>query len=208
MLMETTRSGTARRAFRARGGRPLLGEVRVAGKTGSLSGRDPDGRYEWFIGVAPADDPRIAVHSWTAAGHADCNAFGMQRRAGYTALLAAIAAVVCGSMIGTAGAPAAPAKPSVARVARLDDRVRPTLASAAIIKVEKGSAHHGALVQPAFKSLRRCAAHKKLPALRLDRRAGKLCVSGELLGILDFTVRDYPIGLRHSFSPVVQWRKQ
>jgi membrane peptidoglycan carboxypeptidase len=61
MLMETTRSGTARRAFRARGGRPLLGEVRVAGKTGSLSGRDPDGRYEWFIGVAPADDPRIAV---------------------------------------------------------------------------------------------------------------------------------------------------
>jgi membrane peptidoglycan carboxypeptidase len=61
MLTETTRSGTARRAFRGRGGRPLLGEVRVAGKTGSLSGRDPDGRYEWFIGVAPADNPRIAV---------------------------------------------------------------------------------------------------------------------------------------------------
>ena len=33
----------------------------VAGKTGSLSGKAPDGRYEWFIGVAPADDPRIAV---------------------------------------------------------------------------------------------------------------------------------------------------
>jgi peptidoglycan glycosyltransferase len=61
MLTETTRSGTARRAFRGHGGRPLLGEVRVAGKTGSLSGHDPDGRYEWFIGVAPADDPRIAV---------------------------------------------------------------------------------------------------------------------------------------------------
>jgi membrane peptidoglycan carboxypeptidase len=61
MLTETTRAGTARRAFRGRGGRPLLGEVRVAGKTGSLSGRDPDGRYEWFIGVAPAEDPRIAV---------------------------------------------------------------------------------------------------------------------------------------------------
>ena len=61
MLTETTRSGTARRAFRGRGGRPLLGEIRVAGKTGSLSGRDPDGRYEWFIGVAPAEDPRIAV---------------------------------------------------------------------------------------------------------------------------------------------------
>jgi membrane peptidoglycan carboxypeptidase len=61
MLTETVRSGTARRAFRARGGRPLLGTVTVAGKTGSLSGRDPDGRYEWFIGVAPAENPRIAV---------------------------------------------------------------------------------------------------------------------------------------------------
>jgi hypothetical protein len=61
MLVETTRSGTARRAFRGRGGRPLLGDVTVAGKTGSLSGQDPDGRYEWFIGVAPADAPRIAV---------------------------------------------------------------------------------------------------------------------------------------------------
>jgi hypothetical protein len=35
--------------------------VRVAGKTGSLSGRDPDGRYEWFVGVAPADEPKIAL---------------------------------------------------------------------------------------------------------------------------------------------------
>lgn len=63
MLVETTRSGTARRAFRTRSGHPLLGSVQVAGKTGSLSGKDPDGRYEWFMGVAPADDPRIAVAS-------------------------------------------------------------------------------------------------------------------------------------------------
>jgi hypothetical protein len=61
MLVDTTRSGTARRAFRGRAGRPLLGSVSVAGKTGSLSGKAPDGRYEWFIGVAPADDPRIAI---------------------------------------------------------------------------------------------------------------------------------------------------
>ena len=33
----------------------------VAGKTGSLSGKGPDGRYEWFIGVAPADSPRVAI---------------------------------------------------------------------------------------------------------------------------------------------------
>jgi cell division protein FtsI/penicillin-binding protein 2 len=61
MLVETTVSGTARRAFRRRNGRPLLGAVTVAGKTGSLSDREPKGRYEWFAGVAPADRPRIAI---------------------------------------------------------------------------------------------------------------------------------------------------
>ena len=61
MLVDTTRKGTARRAFRTRAGNPLLGSVQVAGKTGSLSGKGPDGRYEWFIGVAPADSPRVAV---------------------------------------------------------------------------------------------------------------------------------------------------
>jgi hypothetical protein len=61
MLVDTTTRGTARRAFRARGGRPLLGPVQVAGKTGSLTGSNPQGRYEWFIGVAPAEAPRIAV---------------------------------------------------------------------------------------------------------------------------------------------------
>jgi cell division protein FtsI/penicillin-binding protein 2 len=61
MLVDTTRSGTARRAFRKRNGLPLLGDVRVAGKTGSLSGKDPDGRYEWFIGVAPAENPQVAI---------------------------------------------------------------------------------------------------------------------------------------------------
>ncbi|HEY5657519.1 MAG TPA: penicillin-binding transpeptidase domain-containing protein [Myxococcota bacterium] len=61
MLVDTTRIGTARSAFRGRGGAPLLGPVAVAGKTGSLTGKSPDGRYEWFIGVAPADNPRVAV---------------------------------------------------------------------------------------------------------------------------------------------------
>jgi cell division protein FtsI/penicillin-binding protein 2 len=60
MMVETTLRGTARRAFHPRG-RPLIPGVRVAGKTGSLSGRDPDGRYEWFIGVAPAEQPKVAV---------------------------------------------------------------------------------------------------------------------------------------------------
>jgi cell division protein FtsI/penicillin-binding protein 2 len=61
MLVETTQHGTARSAFRKRNGKPLLGPVEVAGKTGSLSGENPKGRYEWFIGVAPADNPRVAI---------------------------------------------------------------------------------------------------------------------------------------------------
>ncbi len=60
LLEETTERGTARRAFRPRG-RPLLPGITVAGKTGSLNGTNPPGRYEWFAGVAPANAPRIAV---------------------------------------------------------------------------------------------------------------------------------------------------
>jgi peptidoglycan glycosyltransferase len=75
MLVETTISGTARRAFRGPKGQPLLAPIRVAGKTGSLSGPDPKGHYEWFIGVAPAHAPRVAVATlvvhrdkrWTSA---------------------------------------------------------------------------------------------------------------------------------------------
>ncbi len=69
MLIDTTRIGTARSAFRKRSGKPLLGPVQVAGKTGSLSGRDPTGRYEWFIGAAPAEEPRIAVAVLLVQGH-------------------------------------------------------------------------------------------------------------------------------------------
>jgi cell division protein FtsI/penicillin-binding protein 2 len=61
LMVGVTARGTAKSAFRDARGRPLLGPVRVSGKTGSLSGRDPTGRYEWFIGVAPAEAPRVAI---------------------------------------------------------------------------------------------------------------------------------------------------
>jgi peptidoglycan glycosyltransferase len=61
MLVRTTARGTARSAFRNRRGRPLLDEVEVAGKTGNLNGHEPEGRYEWFAGLAPAEDPKIAL---------------------------------------------------------------------------------------------------------------------------------------------------
>jgi TonB family protein len=60
-LAGVTESGTAAGAFRPDGGEPPLGPVRVAGKTGTVSGRDPVGLYQWFIGVAPAEAPSVAI---------------------------------------------------------------------------------------------------------------------------------------------------
>ncbi len=61
MMIATTVSGTARRAFRAAYGRPILKVMKVAAKTGSLSGKTPPGRYEWLIALAPADRPKVAI---------------------------------------------------------------------------------------------------------------------------------------------------
>lgn len=68
LMVGVTERGTARSAFRNERGEPLLGDVRVSGKTGTLSGRDPDGRYRWFIGVAPADAPRVAMATLVVDG--------------------------------------------------------------------------------------------------------------------------------------------
>ena len=63
MMTTTVTDGTARKVFRrdrlAR--RSPLREVKVAGKTGSLSERDPFRDYSWFVGFAPVEDPQIAV---------------------------------------------------------------------------------------------------------------------------------------------------
>lgn len=59
MMRTTVTEGTARRLFRER--RSPLGEIAVAGKTGSIAERDPYRDYSWFIGFAPVDDPQIAV---------------------------------------------------------------------------------------------------------------------------------------------------
>lgn len=60
MMERTVSEGTARNAFRTRRGW-VLKDVKVAGKTGSLSDHNPFKDYSWFVGFAPADEPRIAV---------------------------------------------------------------------------------------------------------------------------------------------------
>jgi len=61
LMLSVTVEGTAKRGFHDRRGRPLLGPVGVSGKTGTLRGTDPAGLYQWFIGVAPVDDPQVAI---------------------------------------------------------------------------------------------------------------------------------------------------
>ncbi len=61
MMKLTVSEGTAAHSFRERRGKSL-GDIDVAGKTGSLSNHEkPFKDYSWFVGFAPADDPKIAV---------------------------------------------------------------------------------------------------------------------------------------------------
>jgi penicillin-binding protein A len=61
MMKLTVSQGTATHSFRERR-RMVLGDIEVAGKTGSLSShKKPFKDYSWFVGFAPADDPQIAV---------------------------------------------------------------------------------------------------------------------------------------------------
>ena len=61
MMKYTVTEGTATSSFRERG-RSVLGDIEVAGKTGSLSNHQrPYMDYSWFVGFAPADEPKIAV---------------------------------------------------------------------------------------------------------------------------------------------------
>lgn len=60
MLSSTVLTGTSRRAFHDRRGRPLL-DIPIAAKTGSIDGTDPKGHYSWFAAFAPIQNPRIAL---------------------------------------------------------------------------------------------------------------------------------------------------
>ena len=99
MMVQTTVRGTARRAFHARDGSLLLDPVPVAGKTGSLNGKNPDGHYEWFIGVAPANDPTVAVATLVVNR-------GKWRRSASQVAAAVLQAVFCDSGACRAETPA------------------------------------------------------------------------------------------------------
>ncbi len=60
-MLHTTKRGTARHSFQDGRGRAYLPGIDVAGKTGTLNGSKPYRAYTWFIGLAPQDNPEVAI---------------------------------------------------------------------------------------------------------------------------------------------------
>ena len=68
MMRRTVEDGTASRTFQ-RYGKDLLNKVTVSGKTGSLSGDNPPGLYDWFVVFAEAEDPQVAFSAMAINYH-------------------------------------------------------------------------------------------------------------------------------------------
>lgn len=61
MMGKTVQKGTAQEFFRPRDLERSLRGISIAGKTGSFHGTNPPGRVNWFIAMAPLEDPEIVV---------------------------------------------------------------------------------------------------------------------------------------------------
>jgi cell division protein FtsI/penicillin-binding protein 2 len=64
LMRQTVASGTSRSSFRGffKG---QFSDLNVGGKTGSLTGMDPPGKYDWFVGFAEGGNTRLAVAAMT-----------------------------------------------------------------------------------------------------------------------------------------------
>jgi peptidoglycan glycosyltransferase len=63
MMRETISNGTCRKAFHGFNRQCAL--IDVGGKTGTLTGLDPKGKYDWFVGYAEYGGQKIAYASLT-----------------------------------------------------------------------------------------------------------------------------------------------
>ncbi|MRG94513.1 penicillin-binding transpeptidase domain-containing protein [Polyangium spumosum] len=69
MMEQTVESGTSYKSFHDRAGRAYLPNIRIAGKTGTLTKPTPEGPfYTWWVGFAPSDKPEIALSVLVANG--------------------------------------------------------------------------------------------------------------------------------------------
>ncbi len=63
MMRETARIGSARKSFSSHRRYKAYKEAEFGGKTGSLSGLNPEGRYGWFVGYGERNGQQIAYAS-------------------------------------------------------------------------------------------------------------------------------------------------
>ncbi len=69
MMEATVTSGTSYKSFHDRAGRAYLPDIRIAGKTGTLTKPTAEGPYyTWWVGFAPSDKPEIAMSVLVANG--------------------------------------------------------------------------------------------------------------------------------------------
>lgn len=59
MMIRTVEDGTAAKTFQP-AEKKFFKNITICGKTGHLSGQNPPGLYDWFIGFAPVENPQIA----------------------------------------------------------------------------------------------------------------------------------------------------
>ncbi len=84
LMRETVRRGTARKVFRTRTKDPVLSQLVIGGKTGSIDNAGHDARYDWFVGFARHDRHREAMAVAVVVAHEKY----IGRRAGEYARLA------------------------------------------------------------------------------------------------------------------------
>lgn len=65
MMQETVKTGTARSVFRPLFRKRTWKEVAIGGKTGSLTGGEPFGKCDWFVGYGKSETRKVAVSALT-----------------------------------------------------------------------------------------------------------------------------------------------
>lgn len=65
LMRETVHSGTSRRSFRPLSRDRRFSEIEFGGKTGALTGDNPKGRVDWFVGYASTDSRKLAIAALT-----------------------------------------------------------------------------------------------------------------------------------------------
>jgi cell division protein FtsI/penicillin-binding protein 2 len=61
MMQDTVKLGTSRKSFRSLVKQSVRAELEMGGKTGSLTGMDPRGKYDWFVGYAKKGNRGLAM---------------------------------------------------------------------------------------------------------------------------------------------------